>query len=72
MRGKFFYLTFVSMKAEEAKLEIDRLKSAGIQHSALAKQMGMSDKVFSTRRSEGNWTEDELKKLQKLIKKYPK
>lgn len=71
MLGKFFYRYFVRMNAKQAKEKIDALKKRGIQRGALASQMGMSDKVFSTRTSKGNWTQDELARLDKITKKYP-
>lgn len=62
---------FAPMNAKEAKKKIDKLKAAGIQNSALAHQMGMSSKVFSTRQNKGNWSESELQQLEKVIAKYP-
>lgn len=71
MLGNINYLMFVGMNAKEAKKKIDKLKASGIQNSALANQMGMSSKVFSTRLSSANWSESELEKLEEIIAKYP-
>ena len=71
MRGKFFFPYFYAMNSKKAKEKIDALKKRGIQRGALAAQMGMSDKVFSTRTSKGNWSQEELARLEKITKKYP-
>lgn len=59
------------MTANEIKKRIAKLKRAGIQKGAIAKKMKMSDKVFSTRTSRGNWTIDEQERILAILNEYP-